>query len=233
MKTMNILGLLGLASLLAIAACSNGSTSTLNGGKNTSPNDTAGGNSTTFNHNNDPSGAATTSNFQPADPGQIQATGSPEVTARLHSCGKLSVNSIGTILNSRGMTGGGQRPDNTQSGMDIYNADDTPAALGGANYDGRVPEAPFASTSAVSKLFDIFAMGSYDLTDPNWNPTACPGVTLLGADGKFTKDGIACLIGKPATDDYVAIANQALVDNPTDGAKIAVASLLAAAHTCQ
>ena len=56
---------------------------------------------------------------------------------------------------------------------------------------------------------------------------------VLGAVGKFTKDGISCLIGKPATDEHVAIANDAITKNPTDGAKLAIAALLSAAHTCQ
>jgi len=94
-------------------------------------------------------------------------------------------------------------------------------------------EAPFASTSNMSKLFDIFAMGSYEVVGTNWAATACPNVKVLGTDGKFTKDGISCLMGKPASDEHVAIANDAIAKNPTDGAKIAITALLAAAHTCQ
>ncbi len=56
---------------------------------------------------------------------------------------------------------------------------------------------------------------------------------VLGTDGKFTKDGLTCLMGKPARDEHVAIANDAITQNGTDGAKIAIAALLAAAHTCQ
>ena len=119
------------------------------------------------------------------------------------------------------------------SGMAIYNAGDTAAALGAANYNGRVPEAPFASTSAVSKMFDIYSMSSYDAVDSGWSSTACPGTKLFDGSGQFTKDGLSCLLGKPATDQHVAIANDAIVKNPTDGAKIAIAALLAASHTCQ
>jgi hypothetical protein len=82
-------------------------------------------------------------------------------------------------------------------------------------------------------MFDIYAMASYDAVTDNWEAPACPGVKVIGADGKFTKDGVSCLIGKPATDEHVAIANDAVAKNPTDGAKIAIAALLAAAHTCQ
>ena len=85
----------------------------------------------------------------------------------------------------------------------------------------------------MAKMFDIYTMGSYAAVGTAWDAPACPGTKVLGADGKFTKDGISCLIGKPATDEYVAIANDALVKNPTDGAKIAIAAMLSAAHTCQ
>ena len=44
---------------------------------------------------------------------------------------------------------------------------------------------------------------------------ACPGVKVVGADGKFTKDGLTCLMGKPATDAHLAVANDAIAKNPT------------------
>jgi hypothetical protein len=85
----------------------------------------------------------------------------------------------------------------------------------------------------MAKMFDIFTMASYDAITATWTAPACPGTTVLGADGKFTKDGISCLMGKSATDEHVAVANDAIAKNPTDGAKIAIAALLSAAHTCQ
>lgn len=221
---------------IALAGCEDGTSDSLtNGGASDprDPNSTAGGEDTTFDHTNDPGGEAPGANTNPpTDPSQVRLVGSPEVQSRLHSCGKLTYTSLGTILATRGLTGGGQRPAGAQSGQAIYNAGATAAAFGAANYNGRVPEAPFASTSAMAKSFDIFTMASYDAVADDWTATACPGVKVLEA-GKFTKDGISCLIGKPATDDYVAIANDAVTKNPTDGAKIAVAALLAAAHTCQ
>lgn len=239
------LTLIGLAAF-AIAGCDDGSSDTLTGGRaggSSDPNATAGGEDTTFNHNNDPGAAdpAANTNGSP-EPQQVRVVGSPEVTSRLHACGKLSVASIGGILTSRGLTGTGQRPQGAQAGSALYGtmnngvlmpSAQTQSALGGANYAGRVPEAPFGSASAMSKLFDIFTMASYDAVGANWAAPACSGVKVVGADGKFTKDGISCLIGKPATDEHVAVANDAIAKNPTDGAKIAVAALLSAAHTCQ
>jgi hypothetical protein len=221
---------------LGLAGCDEGADELNNGGGRGArdPNGTAGGEDSTYNHSNDPGAAAPGAEFQPPDPPSTKIVGNPEVTSRLHACGKLTVSSLGLILTSRGLTGAGPgRPAGTQSGQQIYNANGAAAALGVANYNGRVPEAPFASTSAMAKSFDIFTMASYDAAAANFNAPACPGVKVLGGDGKFTKDGISCLMGKPATDEHVAIANDAIAKNPTDGAKIAIAALLSAAHTCQ
>lgn len=220
----------------ALAAC-DGTADTLSDGRTSQgggdPNGTAGGEDTTFDHSNDPGGAAPGADFQPPDPGQVRVVGSPEITSRLHSCGKISFKALGDILTSRGLTGGGTRPQGAISGQAIYQQGGTPAAFGGANYNGRVPEAPFASTSAMAKMFDIFTMSSYDAVKDDWTAPACPGVKVVGADGKFTQDGLSCLMGKPAKAEHLAIANDAIAKNPTDGAKIAIAALLSAAHTCQ
>jgi hypothetical protein len=224
---------------LALGACDGNQDSLTNGetgnqrGPQRSPGDTSGGEDNTYNHSNDPAGVPPGVPFEPADPAQVRAVGSPELTSRLHSCGKMTVESIGELLRSRGLTGGGQRPNGAQSGQQIFARNGTAAALGAANYNGRVPEAPFASTAAVSKMFDIYSMAAYDAVNSNWSAPACPGVKVLGGDGKFTRDGISCLMGKPATEEHVAIANDAIAKNPTDGAKIAIAALLSAAHTCQ
>lgn len=230
------LALISVAAL-ALAGCEDGTSDSLSGGKTSDPRDpnsTAGGEDTTFDHSNDPGAAAPgAENSPPADPAQVRLVGAPEVQSRLHSCGKLSYTSLGSILTTRGMTGGGTRPANTQSGQQIYQNPATAPAFGGPNYNGRVPEAAFASTSALSRMFDIFTMSSYDVVATNWTAPACGTVKVLGTDGKFTKDGISCLMGKPARDEHVAIANDAIAKNATDGAKIAIAALLSAAHTCQ
>ena len=64
---------------------------------------------------------------------------------------------------------------------------------------------------------------------------SCPGTELLDSVGNFTADGISCVIGKPATQDYVALANQLITDAPdqTTGQQLALAALLEAAHTCE
>jgi hypothetical protein len=227
-----ILTLISVAAL-GLGACDDGTADELGngtgGGGRRGPNDTQGGEDSTFDHSNDPGGSAPGAEFQPPEPGQMRLIGSPEVTSRLHACGKLTNSSIAEMLRSRALSGG--NPTGTQSAQQIFNA--AGPALGAANYNGRVPEAPFASTSAMAKMFDIYTMGSYAAVGANWAPPACEGTKVLDADGKFTMDGISCLIGKPATVEHVAIANDAIAKNPQDGAKIAIAAMLSAAHTCQ
>ena len=227
--------LIASISLLLLAACAAPPQNNLTNDAElrSSTGETSGGAENTRNHSNDPAGVPNGVPFQPADPAQIRAMGSPELTARLHACGKMTVTSLADLLESRGLTGGGERPNGAVSGRDIFDRSDSAAALGGPNYGSRLPEAPFASTAATSKMFDIFTMAAYDAITIDWTAPACLGVKVLGADGKFTKDGIACLIGKPATDAHVAIANDAITKSPADGAKIAIAALLSAAHTCQ
>jgi hypothetical protein len=60
-------------------------------------------------------------------------------------------------------------------------------------------------------------------------------VKLFDATGNFTKDGISCLIGKPARDEHVALANAAVTQasTPAIGKQIAISALMAAAHTCE
>jgi hypothetical protein len=233
MKRLLLTLITALPLALALGACDPGESNELDNGQaaggRRGPNDTQGGQDTTFDHSNDPGGAAPGADFQPAEPSQMKMVGSPEVTSRLHACGKMTIASLGNLIRSRGLSGG--NPNGSQSAQQIF--DSSGPALGAANYNGRVPEAPFASTSAMAKMFDIYTMGAYRPASADWEAPACPGTKVIGDDGKFTADGISCLIGKPATPEYIAIANDAIAKNPEDGAKIAIAAMLSAAHTCQ
>lgn len=152
--------------------------------------------------------------------------------ARYHGCTKLTYAALGSILSSRGakLTG-------ATNAMTIYKGG--ASALGVANYSGRVPEALLASTSALAKQFDIFVASAPEVAANVATSAACPGVTLADAGGKFTKDGLSCLMGTLATDDHVTVANQAVVDAVAGGAtqaqgvQLAIAALLEAAHTCE
>ena len=172
------------------------------------------------------------------DPAQVQAQvqviGSPEVVARLHSCSKVPYASLGALLASRGVNiepaSGGSGPETAGT---IYA--EGAAALGIADYAGRVPEMVLASTSAMAKEFDIFVAAAAEVQANLATTAACPGVTIADSNGVFTLDGISCILGKPATPAHVTLANQ-LVQSAPDvqtGVQIAIAALLEAAHTCE
>jgi len=61
------------------------------------------------------------------------------------------------------------------------------------------------------------------------------GPQVFDENNKCVEDAVTCLIGRPATADHVAICNS-LVQQASDvetGKKIAVATLLSAAHSCE
>ncbi len=177
-----------------------------------------------------------------SDPNEVKAEdekiGSPEVVARLHSCSKITYDGLGSILQSRGVDLGSTQKN---SASQLYKTGK--AALGTSNYAGRVPEAVIASTAALSKQFDIFVAAAMEIQtkmkDGTLDMTACPGTQLVDGQGKFTQDGLSCLMGKPATPDHVNVANDAVTEAQNqgltmdEGQQIAIASLLEAAHTCE
>ncbi len=168
------------------------------------------------------------------DPAEVRAAdaeiGSPEVVARLHACAKLSYASLGSVLSTRGVTT--TKGAATAAGT-LYTGG--MSALGIANYAGRVPEALIGSTSAMAKMFDIFVAAAPEVQKNLATSKACTGTALLDAGGKIQKDAISCIIGKPATDAHVTLANQLVSEAPdaNTGAQLAIAALLEAAHTCE
>ena len=61
------------------------------------------------------------------------------------------------------------------------------------------------------------------------------GPTMFNADNQCNPDGITCLLGVPATASHIELCNLAVTQasDPDKGKRIAVASLLAAANTCE
>jgi hypothetical protein len=174
-----------------------------------------------------------------SDPAVVQATsqviGSPEVVARLHSCSKIPYASLGGLLASRGVNiqPAAKGSSGPATAGTIYA--EGAAALGIADYAGRVPEMVLASTSAMAKEFDIFVAAAAEVQANLSTTTACPGVTIADANGVFTLDGISCIMGKPATPAHVTLANQLVQAAPdvNTGVQLAIAALLEAAHTCE
>lgn len=220
---------LATAATISVAAlgCTN-STDSLDGDSWLPAGNTSGGENGTFDHDND--------NPQNPSQGKDTVTGSPMVISKLHSCSKISYSALGKILQSRGVNPAGNTP-----AANLYK--NGQSALGVANYGGRVAEAVIASTAALSKEFDILVAAAIEIQGMakanNWNPPACTGVQLFDGSGNFTKDGISCVIGKPATADHVTVANDAIAAatgkglTKDQGQQIALASLLEAANTCE
>jgi hypothetical protein len=161
---------------------------------------------------------------------QVQSVGSPEAVASLHGCTKLTYATLGAVLTSLGVD-----VTNTTMGSagELYT--DGATALGIAIYPGRTPEALFGTTASLTKQADIFVAAAQEILSNTTPMPSCPGTALLDSVGNFTADGISCVIGKPATQDYVALANQLITDAPDQatGQQLALASLLEAAHTCE
>jgi hypothetical protein len=164
---------------------------------------------------------------------QMEEEGPPEFSARLHSCPKMRYRTIGAVLTSRGVNLAGTG--NSAGG--IYTTSDQ--ALGIANYGARVPEAVELTTASAAKLFDIWVAAAPELIAGMQNRPACQlggqGVSLFNAQGQCNADGITCLIGVPATVTHVELCNEivAKAQTPEQGRVLAVASLAAAAHTCE
>ena len=228
-----VLALIGIGAVQSLG-CSNDTTTTNSGwnhGTNSVDPNSLAADGNTQHHFQDPN----TGENGISDPNMVHAddaqVGSPEVVARLHACGKIPYATLGSILSTRGVNMAAGAKAGTAAALYTSGA----SALGIASYAGRVPEALIASTSAMSKEFDILLAAAPEIQTNLTNSTACPGVTIADATGKFSKDGISCILGKPASDGHVTLANQLVTQAPdvATGVKLAISALLEAAHTCE
>jgi hypothetical protein len=217
-----------LASCAAlVAACTNGNTG--DGTNNPAPQvgNSTGGDDNTFNHPD-----------SEQDPWALlqalQEQGPPEYSSRVHGCVKMKYATIGNLLASRGVN---VTNTTNNSAGDIYMSSDQ--ALGVANYAARQRENLELTTSAASKLFDIFASAAPEIIANMSTTSACTvgsvGANVFNSQNQCDADGISCLIGVPATASHIELCNLT-VANASDvdtGKRMAVAALLAAAHTCE
>lgn len=168
---------------------------------------------------------------EPTEPGEAHTLsaqiGSAELAARMHGTSKLPYESLGRLLAGLGVDLSSRA---TGSAGALYR--EGTGALGVANYASRAPEQLVPSTAALSKQFDIFTAAAPEIIAGIGKSKRCPNVTLV-AEGRFTEDGITCLLGKPARPEHVVLANKLVTEasSPEAGVQIAVATLLAAAHT--
>ncbi|HJZ86371.1 MAG TPA: hypothetical protein VKN99_14420 [Polyangia bacterium] len=229
MRTCQNVLLIGLP--LLCAACS-GSFHSLppGGGRSLPSNSTVGGESNTFSHDND--------SVDPFDLlARLEREGPDEVSARLHSCQKITYAALAHLLASRGVDLSAPGANGIPSAGELFQGG--AQALGAPNYDARVAEAVEPTAAGATKLFDIFVQAAPQIIANLPNVAACQvrgaGVPVFGSDGRCNPEGLTCLMGYPATDQHVALCNLVLTQasSPGVGRIVAVAALMSAVHTCE
>jgi hypothetical protein len=195
---------------------------------------TSGGEGTTYDHDN----LGDKSPWELI--AQTQAAGPSRYQARVHGCAKIRYSTVGNLLASRGIA----FPGAANSAGALFTSG--VSAMGAPNYASRVRENLSPSTSGMSRLFDIFAAASTEIIAKFATIPACQvGGTappLFDAAGaQCNREAFTCLIGAPVSDAQLDICNKSITgaknaagaaDQPT-GQRLAVAVMLAAAHTCE
>lgn len=186
---------------------------------------TAGGTGNTFDHeNDDPDPFAVLQ--------RIQEQGPPEISTKMHSCQKMRYATLGSVLTQLGVNMGAT---GATSAAQLYLKGGQ--AMGAPNYGARVAESIELTTAGATKLFDILVQAAPEIIAaiPNVAKKNGVAIQLFDAGGKCTADGIAFLQGAPATQAQIDLCNNVLgsASSATIGQTLAVATLMAAAHTCE
>lgn len=164
-----------------------------------------------------------------------QSGAPPSFLARVHSCPKVRYETLGRILASRGvdLAAGAQF-----SAGQLWRDGEVP--LGTANYDARIRENILLTTSAATRIFDIFIAAAPEIeaaltagTVPACQPGGVP-ISMFNGDA-CTIAGVECITGQQASASALAICNESITraDTIDNGKVIAMATLMAAAHTCE
>ena len=201
---------------------------------------TTGNENNTFDHFNDPGSNGAKDPFELLK--ERAEEGPPEIRTRLHSCSKVPYTTLGTLLTSLGVNinataGAGKVP----TAGDLYrNGGD---AMGIAHFDAREGEAQFHTTAGATKTFDIFVQAAPEIIANLQNMPICQlngtGYPVFDpTDSSCVPEALSCIMGRPSTEEDVIICNL-LISQAKDDAdlitkkNIAVATFLAAAHTCE
>ncbi len=190
---------------------------------------TSGDETSTFDHDN--SGI---SPWELLD--RLQQEGPPSFTSRVHSCSKVRYATLGNVLRGLNVTIPTAAPaaGDVSAGALYFTGDN---AMGTANYANRIRENIGISTSGASREFDIFAAAADPIIASFTanSITRCPGATLFDTNDSCQVAGITCLIGTPATTRHLDYCNLtvASASDKTVGKRLAVATMLAAAYTCE
>jgi hypothetical protein len=193
----------------------------------------AGGETNTFDHIADLGAGVARDPFDIL--AQRQEEGPPEVRTRLHSCQKIQYGTLRNILISLGVNM--DATSTPPSAGQLWKG--AAGALGAANYDARVGETILWSSAGAAKLFDIFVQAAPEIIAALPNVDQCKvdgtGPAMFDDQNRCNPDAISCLIGRPAMSEHIAICNGVVTSasNIEAGKKIAVATILSAAHSCE
>jgi hypothetical protein len=223
--------------IVSLAGClgqaPSGGTPTTPGGDNSSSGtpaasgETTGAQGNTFDHPND--GIDPFTLLQ-----RVQTEGAPEVSTKMHSCQKLKYATVGNVLSKLGVNLNNATA--TSAGALYRNGSQ---AMGAPNYGARVAEAIELTTAGATKLFDIFVQAAPEILTGLPNAAACKlagaSTSFLDAGGKCSQAAIGCLQGAPATQAQLDLCNNIVgaASTPQIGQTLAVATLMAAAHSCE
>jgi len=201
------------------------------------PGSTSGSVDNTFDHENDSVSVWTLID-------RLQKEGPPSFTSHMHACTKVRYATLGNVLTGLGIDIAAANPP-AKSAAALYQA--AVNSIGAPNYANRIREGIGVTTSGASAEFDIFAAGADEITaalpklDRCKVNGAAQGPTMFDTTtGMCNADAISCLIGTPARPEHVEICNKSIMyasDHaaamPVIGKRLAVATLLAAAYTCE
>jgi hypothetical protein len=216
-----------LLSVLVVGACTDGLSDGSQPDDTLPPGSTTGGPGNTFDHTNDGIDPFTLLN-------RLSIEGPARYTSHVHSCSKVRIANLGNVLTDLGVNLGNT---NQVSAGGLYNSGFN--AMGAANFPNRIRETILITTSAASRIFDIFAAAAPEIIAAMPTLPRCQvggvGPTMFDAQGNCSPAGISCLIGVPATSDQVQLCNLTVTSasTPAIGQNLAVAAMLAAAYTCE
>ena len=165
---------------------------------------------------------------------RMEEEGPPAYRSRVHACRKMRYGTVGRMLSSLGVD---TASDTELSAGRMWREADQ--ALGAPNYAARVPETTELTTASASRLFDILVQAAPEIIERMPTQERCMigerGATVFDEAGACTEEGLTCLLGEPASPEHVelctVIASRATT--PDKGRILAVASMLAAAATCE
>lgn len=165
---------------------------------------------------------------------RLAQEGPQRFRARVHSCPKMKYSTVGNILAARGVN---VAANGQVSAGALYRTGGN--AMGVADYANRIRENGLLATSGASRLFDVFAAAAPEIIAALPNVEACKingvGVEMFNDANQCRPDAISCLTGVPPTAEMLAVCNLTVSRASTLelGKNMAVAVIMASAHTCE